>query len=85
MNEESKPQPKTILRELMVKSGYKTSDIAAKTGIHPGTVYRVLNGVHSISPRMAKELSKLFNVEPDYLLSLNKGYIKRECQNDRSA
>lgn len=61
----------TALRELMNKSGITAVKLASKTGFHPGTIHRVLNGTHSISRRMAKELSAFFNVEPDYLLSLN--------------
>lgn len=73
-------EPKVILRELAAKSGLTAEKIAARAGFHPGTIYRVLNGVHSISPRMAKELSILFNVEPGYLLDLNKGYVKSKTK-----
>ena len=82
MSEENKRdrlEQVSALRELMNKSGITAVKLASKTGFHPGTIHRVLNGTHSVSRRMAKELSVFFNVEPDYLLGLNK---KSDPKND---
>lgn len=65
--------PGEVLVELYLKPS-KTSarKFASQLGVSPSTITRILNGQSRITPAMAERISKLVNLSPASLLTLQE-------------
>lgn len=55
----------------MTKRGVSVKDIARKTGIHPKTIYRYLEGHATPNVEKLVPIAKLLRVKTDWLCGMN--------------
>jgi addiction module HigA family antidote len=69
------PHPGEFIREVYMEPFAITGrQLAAKLGVSPSTLTRVLNGGSSISPEMALRLSKALDRSPESWLTMQDNY-----------
>ena len=73
--------PGVILKEDVLPSlGLTTSQAAEELGVTRQTLYRIMNGTHSITPIMALRLSHLCGTNPMMWLRLQQAYDLKKAE-----
>lgn len=69
------PRPGEFIREVYLEpNGITGRQLAAKLGVSPSTLARVLQGTSSISPEMALRLSKALGRSPESWLAMQDNH-----------
>ena len=69
------PHPGEFIREVyLVPNGITGRQLAAKLGVAPSTLNRVLQGTSGISPEMALRLSKALGRSPESWLAMQDSH-----------
>ena len=69
------PHPGEFIREVYLEpNGITGRQLAAKLGVSPSTLHRVLQGMSGISPEMALRLSKALGRSPESWLSMQDNH-----------
>ncbi|HEY2975944.1 MAG TPA: HigA family addiction module antitoxin [Pyrinomonadaceae bacterium] len=69
------PHPGEFITEVYLKpNNLSARELAAKLGVAPSTLHRILTAASSISPEMALRLSKALGRSPESWLALQSGY-----------
>jgi addiction module HigA family antidote len=72
------PHPGEFIREVYLEpNGITGRQLAAKLGVSPSTLNRVLQGTSGISPEMALRLSKALGRSPVFVPTNFRGYLPR--------
>ena len=68
------PHPGETLRESMDKLGINSVDLAKGTGLSLQTIVRVIEELYPITPGIAMELEKYFNVPASFWIYMQANY-----------
>jgi addiction module HigA family antidote len=69
------PHPGEFIREVYLEpNGITGRQLAAKLGVSPSTLHRVLQGTSGISPEMALRLSKALGRSPESWLAMQDNH-----------
>lgn len=68
--------PGIRVRKLIDSNGLKKKDFAAKCGISPVSLSRILNDKADLTPQMAEKFAKILNVTAEYLLGESESQDK---------